>query len=341
MPAPRSGRPTLKDVAHAAGVSTATVSYVLNGRTDGRASRVSTEVTHRILEAVRELQYVPNAAARGLRKERTEQVGVVTRWADSAWARLVMESVASVASTQGYSTLMFNAGDWRRFLLGGVVDGAVVDLSAVGSEDADALSTIAAQRVGLVVMSNELEPFGFDVVRSTESEASLAAMRHLIERGHTRIACLRRRGDDDSGGIANLRLRAYRQAMAEAGLQIHPDDELVTGGSWPRAYDTAQRLLALEDRPTAVFSLDEAGAYASLWAAQARGMRIPDDLAIVGIGLGLVSSPDEATELSRVVPLGDDATNEIAELLFSRVASPQRSDRIMTQRWDFLPGATT
>ena len=298
--------PTIKAVAAEAGVSVATVSYVLSGRSGGDA-RVREETRQRVLAAATRIGYQPNQQARSVRRGRTEQVCLVLRQLDSPWARAMADEVSRTMREIGYSSLILLDGDWSRFLLGRGADGALIDGPLDPATDGPKLRALAKQGISLVVHSNDIEPDGFDVVRSDEQPALTAAM-DLLTSGHRRIACLRTSSDDS-------RYAAYRAGLDRAGLR---PDGLVrdTANSRNQAYRQAVDLLESPDRPTAIFACTDLAGTSAIHAAHRLGLTIPDDLAIIGVG----NTPDAALADPPLTSVGAEAIYPaVAQLLLTRL----------------------
>lgn len=298
--------PTIKLVAAEAGVSVATVSYVLSGRAGGEA-RIGEQTKARVLEAATRLGYQPNQQARGVRRGRTEQVCLVLRQLDSPWAKAMADEVSRTMREIGYSSLILLDGDWSKFLLGRGADGALID-HLNPATDGPMLKALAQQGVALVVHSNELEPDGFDVIRS-EEQTALAEAMDLLTANHTRIACLQRTRDDS-------RYAAYRAGLERAGLPY--DERLIrtTRNSKDLAYRAAVDLLDRDDRPTAIFACSDLTATSAIWAAHRLGLAIPEELQIVGVG----NTPDAAQSDPPLTSVGPDAVfPAAAQLLLTRL----------------------
>lgn len=331
----RSRGPTLRDVAARAGVSVATVSYVLRGRA-GRPTRVSTATEERVLAAASELGYAPNPAARGLRTGRIDQVCLVTRLPDSPWMQRLAADLATVARAHDNATVIFASGDWQEYLRRRSVDGAIIDPSPDPLNLAHLRLTIG-HGLALVVLSNGVAPAGFDVLGNNEYEVCREAMLHLANTGRRRIAFLRHWPDVDVA-VAG-RLRAYREVIAERGLDAGPELIRDTYGSRERAYSAALDLLNARPHPDAIFAGSDLAAISALWAAHRLGRRVPDDVAIIGVG----NAPEtEFTDpaLSTVGPARLDFT-DVAEALFDRIARPGLPGRRLTQRWSLIQRGTS
>jgi DNA-binding LacI/PurR family transcriptional regulator len=319
-------RPTAHDVARRAGVSQAAVSYVLNGQRDGTA-RIGEATRLRILQAAAELGYVPNQAARSLRRQRTEQVAVVLNGIGLPIADVLVQSIQQSADDAGYALLVMVASTSAREvavveqLRRGLVDG-VVFLNPRG--DMTALAALARIGLAVVVISNDGTGEGIDVVRNSSPTGCAEGLGYLVARGHRRIAYI---------GPDNERLAIYRETLPMLGLPV--DEQLIR--VWPvsreHAYADTSALLALPDRPRAIFSPAQVTAVTAIWAIRDAGLRVPDDVAVLGVG-NLEEGQVIRPALTTIGPVRQDF-HEAAELLFSRLrgeAPPEGRVRVMEYR---------
>ncbi len=158
-------KPTIRDVAEAAGVSLTTVSYVLSGRPGGN-TRISQPTQDRVHAAAHELGYVPNRAARGMRRGRTDVVAVAITDLDDSWDRALAAAAARILPRHGYQPVILVGESWRQFMLSGGADGVILgsvpaDRTAV---DLETMAELVERGVALLVFSDTLQPQGFDVL---------------------------------------------------------------------------------------------------------------------------------------------------------------------------------
>lgn len=269
---------TIKDVARRAGVTAATVSYVVRGK-DG----VGEETRTRVLAAIDELGYRPNLIARGLVQRRTYTLALVLVAITNPFYPEVAEEVERIARERGYHLLLCHthgeAAIGRGYLeglLGRMVDGLLV---MSGSLDVSDILAVVPRRVPVVLVLTEedtpapvLPSVGVDVRRAGE-----LAARHLVELGHRRTAV-----------IAHLpahrhRLAGFRDTVLASGLDlpaasIHQGDSTAESG-----YRAAHDVLARAKRPTAIFATNDLMALGAMEATLDGGLRVPHDLSIVGL----------------------------------------------------------
>lgn len=279
----RPRRVTSRDVAERAGVSRATVSFVLNGvRTD----RVSDATRERVLCAARELGYVPDAAARTLVSGRTGTIGLIVNRARhlrvDAFINQALHRLTELCSDRGYRLLIETSDlsrgvyDYRGLVESRQIDGLVV---INPNPDDTRMAELIDRRYPLVLLGNHPDRRAATV--SVDSHRAMrVATRHLIGLGHQRIGFIHYRGIErlDGGG----RFGGYRAALAEAGLAFEP--------RWVRAGDysaesghAAMRSLLIEpDCPTAVVVGNDTVAIGAIAAVAEAGLRVPDDVAVIG-----------------------------------------------------------
>lgn len=330
--------PTADDVARRAGVSRATVSYVINGRRGG-ASRVSDATRVRVLTAMDQLGYVPNHAARSLRRSRTDRICLLLSRLGSPYGDVLAADVQRLSGERGYSTVIavtnspesetHVVAQLRRRLADGIIDFAGLPQ--------ETLALLARAGIAVVALGNPLVPNGFDVVHTTESDACYEAVDHLLDLGHRRIAFLGHTADHTGD-----RERYGSYARAQNGRDIRVEDRFVRTGAVDRAdaYRSVTTLLATDDRPSALFAASDIGAISAIWAARDAGLRVPADLAVVGVGNipeGQISRP----ALSSVGPIRHDF-GEVAELLLDRLThDPGAAGRVLLRPWSFFPRGST
>lgn len=275
--------PGIDEVARAAGVSTATVSRALSG-----AGHVSPATRERVRRAARELGYVVSSSASGLATGRTRNVGVVIPFLNRWFFSSVLEGAESTLLTHGYDLTLYNlqgGGDERQtvfehFLLRKRVDAVI----AVSLElTPDEVSRLLAMKKPIVGVGGPLP--GVRTLSVDDVALSRLATEHLISLGHRRIAHIG--GDDDHNHdfhVPTNRRVGYEAALAAAGLT--PDPTLHVPGDFtiPGGYASARRLLDdPANRPSAIFATSDEMAFGAMLAARDLGLRVPQDLSVIGV----------------------------------------------------------
>ena len=276
----RRRRPTMKDVAQHAGVSVSTVSYVLNG-----TGPVAAERRARVLDAVRILDYTPNESARSLKRRSASTIGLVVPDLANLFFSLVAEGVENAASRRDVLVVLCvpEATDepeshHARLLRSQRLDG-VIYLSS-GATSPSAILELA--RSGPVVLVDQHVPgFELPAVVSDSRKGARAVAAHVLEHGHERVAVL---GGPSALWTAQQRLAGYREAFAAAGLD--PDAVPVHVGDYREESGLALAARALdgpaEERPTALLCANDLMAIGALQHCRAAGLRVPEDVSLVG-----------------------------------------------------------
>lgn len=278
-PAGSSGRPpTLETVAARAGVSRATASRVVN-----HLDRVAPHVIESVNAAIQELGYVPNQAARSLARRRTAVVAVVIPesterlFADPFFAAVVQGAAAYLSDTDYTLNLAIGSNESeksRRYLTGGNVDGILV----VSQHEGDLPLTQLGLSVPIVFAGRPAVDFGEHghYVDVDNRSAAADAVRHLVERGRTRIATIAGAQDLAAG---RERLQGWRDALSEAGLR---DDRVEAGDFTPEAGTLAAERLLQGAEFDAIFAANDQMAFGAVSALARAGRVVPDDVAVVG-----------------------------------------------------------
>lgn len=268
---------TIKEVARHAGVSVATVSRVLND-----SGPVSEAARQRILESARELRFVPSGAARSLITRRTSTLGVLLPDLYGEFFSEFIHGIDQAVRQHGYHLLVSCSHSEESEItaalraMRGRVDGFVimapeVDLATLLENLPDALP---------IVLLNNPVADRFDTLTLDNFGGAYAATEHLVvAHGHRRVALL---GGTPGNFDARERLRGYRAALREAGIEPSEEWEIQGDFSEEAGYAAIERILRLTPRPSAVFAANDSMAIGALSALQEAGVRVPEELALVG-----------------------------------------------------------
>jgi DNA-binding LacI/PurR family transcriptional regulator len=273
-------RVKLKDVAEHAGVSIQTVSNVINGN-----GRLSADTRRQVLASVEALGYQPNIVARSLRGGRVGIIALAIPDLVNPYYAEIGDAIVAEAAAHSYTVLLDNTRFERTsesLVAGGLrlhaIDGVILEPHSLELADLDPRRL----SIPIVLLGENLLDAPHDRVAIDNIAAARMATRHLLNLGRRRIAVI---GVDPrkSAGAGVLRLQGFVEAMNEAGQE--PDPRLlVQGGNWHRGdgAHAMRALLTLDHPPDAVFCFNDLLALGAMWAAQAAGRRIPEDLAVVG-----------------------------------------------------------
>ena len=311
---------TIKDVAAHCNVAVSTVSRVLNNHPD-----VSPKTRAMVLEAARELHYVPNSSARDLVRPQTDSIGVVVRGAENPFFTPVIRSIERSCEAAGYSMSLhqISAGadevgegaalvQSKRLrgliLLGGRYDYTPADVAAFGVPFVCCTFT---NHFG------DLETTAFSSVSINDKGEAYRATKTLIENGHTRIAILLDSIHDRS--ISERRHKGYCEALADAGIAY--DEGLVVetvSFSIEAAYRQVKALLERRRDFTAIFAVADSMAIAAMKALADAGLRVPDDVSIIaidGIEMSNYTVPTLTTLVQPTKTLGEKAVEILVDVL--------------------------
>jgi len=315
-------RPTQIDVARLAGVSRATVSYVVNDVPD---ARVPDETRKRVLDAIEELGYEPDARAQALRSGSTKTIALIIPDLGNPHFCEYATSIEEAARASGYHLLLssttmndtyavdiFKDLSQRRF------DGLIIASSFIleSDEAQSTLSQIQKRRLPVVELT---EIYGVDSVSADYSEATSEVMSYLLSLGHLRIGLIYGMGRHELG---QDRLEPYLKALTTAGIPTDKNLIAECGPTIEDGYQATLQLLKLTSRPTAILAINDLLAMGVIRAAADLKFRIPDDLSLVSydnipMANYLVPRLTSVTKNARV--LGRKAF----ELLLERIKNPE------------------
>ena len=309
--APPRGRSGAKDVAQLAGVSTATVSRVLNN-----SQQVDPATRDRVLEAARKLRYVPHGAARTLRSHRSKMVGAIVPSFDYALYARTTSALQQRLDERGYALVLAEhhyelAAETR--IAGQLVEHGVDAFVLVGLDHEQRLFSLLQDYGRPYVLTWGVDPaqqhpsIGFD-----NREATRQVGRHLLALGHRRIGLL------SAPPAGNDRARArgdgLRAALAEQGLSLDERHVAYAPISLAAAEAAMQRLLEAPERPTAVVATNDVFAVGAMLACRKAGVRIPEDLSITGVDntdLGATQTPGLTSVATPITEIGRAAADQL------------------------------
>ncbi len=328
-------RTTLKDVARRAGVSSVTVSYVLNGRKNG-PDRISDETRERVMQAVRELHYVPNVAAQNLRKSATARLCLsLPRISVPKYDQLA-STLQDTAERRGFHLILTISRDFDgelrviRQMQSGLADGLMILLERESNDVLrEHLETLANSGVAVVAFSNWLLGEAFDVFANSSADAAHEAVKYLVGQAHQRIGVLPLKLAD---GLYHPRYKSYIQALEANGITV--DKTLITEGVATReqAYDQTTRLLTMSQPPSAIFACTDAAALSAIRAVRDIGLRVPQDVAVIGAG-DILEGERHKPSLTTIGPKSRNL-DDVTDLLFSRLAAEvPLSGRRRIRKW--------
>jgi LacI family transcriptional regulator len=324
-------RPTQADVARLAGVSRATVSYVVNNRTNDRVP-ISEETRRRVLEAVAELDYVPDARAQALRSGNTKTIGLIIPDIHNPHFWEIADGVEQEASAAGYHILLSSiapenkyAEDIFKNLSHRRIDGLVMVPSFIyQSEEAQKTLAYLLKRrvpiVGMMADHGDVSSYNIDRVISDYRDTTIEIMTHLLSLQHRRIGLIYGIAVPDLG---TDRLFAYRESLQAAGLPVDPNLVVECGPTIEDSYHATRQLLELPSRPTALLAINDLLAIGALRAIRDLNLDVPQDVSLVGYD-NVPFAKYLVPRLSTASKDGEKMGREAVRLLLARLQDPDR-----------------
>jgi len=266
------------DVAEKADVSITTVSHVIN-----KTRYVSKELTERVKKAMEELDYQPNSLARGLRSGKTRTIGLIIPDISNQYFAEISRKVEDNGFVHGYSVILCNSDDdylkernYLDVLIAKQVDG-IVFISA--GENSENLEKAQSSHIPTVVVDRDIKNINSDVVMVDNRRGGYIATEYLVSLGHRKIACIT--GPSLTNPSAE-RIEGYKQALSNGGIKINQNYIRVGDYRFTSGEKAMRELLMLEQPPTAVFTCNDMMALGAYRAINDIGLKIPDDISIIG-----------------------------------------------------------
>ncbi len=275
-------RPTIKDVAREANVSPATISYVLNGK-----ASIAQETKDRVYRAIEKLNYVPNLSARGLVNNDSKLLGVVIPQTEpgsevlfkNAFYSEIVGSIEYYARQKGYH-LLISASDANESYFSLAKKRNLDGIIAIGVYPDDFYSEVKKTQIPIVLIDSYFDDYYFHSIKINDRYGGYIATKHLLEKGHRDIALFT--GKLKDGGVVKHRYEGYADALMEFGLTPNPKLVFEEKVDFNAGLALAQRLCDSKNAATAVFCTADIMAIGAVKGFAARGVRVPDDISIIG-----------------------------------------------------------
>lgn len=302
---------TILDVARTSGFSVSTVSRVLNGKDD-----VAPETQEKIQEVIKQLGYTSNLAAVSMRGAKTYLIGLIMPDIAYPFAFEIMKGVNRAIAQSEYDLLVYTTGDIRKhgtasheqkyvsLLNNSITDGVVIAAPAA----AEFFSAAPIVSIDPVMVDPH-----YPSIHATNYQGAFEAMQYLLSLGHKRIGFISGRSELES---SSRRLSGYRDALTQAGLRV--DESLIVSGDYTTETGKmcASKLLTLPKPPTAIFAANDQSAIGVFQAASEMGMKIPDDISLVGFDNIPESAFYNLTTVDQfIAEMGFVATNMLIDLI--------------------------
>jgi LacI family transcriptional regulator len=313
---------TLWEVAHAAQVSPMTASRAINNR-----SGVSAGTREHVLKVAADLGYVVNRAAQKLSGGKSHIIGVIATDLENQFTSALIAGISEAAWEAKHETLIYSHVEREKRPSGSVMqllrqisDGVI----AVLPLEFGYLGELASIKIPVITVDHRGEHAEFPSVATDCYEGARKAIRHLADLGHRRIAYI---AGDERLASARDRRHAYIETMAQCGLGSDPSLIVPGDFSQNRGFAATMELLALADPPTAIFAANDMSAFGAIAAIREAGMRVPDDISVVGfddIPAAAQFYPALTTIRQPLHQIGRSAVNTLLALIAGiEAASPQ------------------
>ncbi|MDK9744539.1 substrate-binding domain-containing protein [Vibrio sp. B516a] len=315
---------TMKDIAKLAGVSTSTVSHVIN-----KTRFVSEEISERVNNAAKELNYyAPSALARSLKVNRTKTIGMLVTTSTNPFFGEVVKGVERSCYQKGYSLILCNTeGDNERMrqsintLLQKRVDGLILMCSSLEGERIDVFERYPD--ISVVVMDWGPMLFTSDKIQDNSLRGGYLAAKYLIDCGHTEIGCI-------TGPLikhqAQMRYEGYKRAMNEAGLEFNANWIIESDFECEGGYQAFKKMAQRGALPSSIFVSNDMMAMGVINAANELDIKVPDDLSIIGyddIHIAKFMSPSLTTIHQPKYRLGQAAVETLVRKLDEKSTEAQ------------------
>ena len=312
---------TIKDIAKAVGVSHSTVSRALN-----KSSLVNERTLARIRQMAGEMGYRPNVIAQGLKRKGTKTIALVVPDIANPYFITVAIGVQEKMRAFGYHMILANTNrnletesEEIKLLCHRMIDGLVI--CPLSEASVPCLGYLREHEVPFVIVSRDVKGIATPVVLPDDFYGAYLATAHLADLGHTRIAHI---AGPEKASVTVDRIAGYKAALSERGLST--DGQLVTMGPLDMSggYEGARTFLERDDPPTAIFAANDLIAIGVLGYARERGIRIPEDIALVGFDDIEVARYLEVP-LTTVAQPAREIGNRAGELLYEALHSPSET----------------
>ena len=315
----RSNQITIKDIARILGISPSTVSRALKDHPD-----INSDTKKAVNELANKLKYQPNAVALSLKNSRSNTIGIIIPEIVHYFFSSVISGIEDIASQRGYTVIICQSNESfdrevanAKTLLSHRVDGILISISKQTNTFTH-FQNLQEGGIPLVFFDRIAPGINADQVIIDDIEASYDATRHLIENGCKRIAHF---AGPQSLLIGRNRLQGYINALTEAGLPV--DNRLIIqADTFEKARNTVGQMLDSGTIPDGIFAVNDMTAIGAMQTIKKRGLRIPEDVSIVGFSDGYLSGVTDP-HLSSVDQHGYEMGTMAAEMLFKRILSDE------------------
>ncbi|MFA9463310.1 MAG: LacI family DNA-binding transcriptional regulator [Velocimicrobium sp.] len=318
----------IKDVAKEAGVSIATVSYVINNK---GGQTLSEETKERVWKAVNQLNYVPNLSARILANNKSNLIGVVIPQTETdkefmfsnPFYSEFLSSLEYTARKKGYHILISGTNADENYIEVAKkrnLDGIVI----LGVYPKDTLEEIQNSKIPTVIIDSYIKSYHFNTVGTDDCYAGYTATKYLLEKGHRKIAIVT--GSTLEKGVNQERVRGYEDALSESGISLEKRNVYTGTVDFEYGEEVAEQIAKRKDEVTAVFCTADIMALGLLKGLNKYGIRVPEDISIMGFDntfISKISTPALTTIDQNISIKGERAAKMIIGILSEQLKGKQ------------------
>jgi len=326
----RKASVTIKEIARQLNISKSTVSRALRD-----SSEISEETKKKVIELAELLQYTPNPIALSLLKNRTQTIGVVVPDIANRFYSSAIGGVEDIAYSRGYHTMIYQSHESlerevaaSRHIASRRVDGLVVAISSQ-SENIDHFIELQEQGIPVVLFDRVIDTLQTHKVRVDDYKGSFEATEHLIEQGCRRIAHI---AGPKPVSITRNRLDGYRDALQKHGIPFQEEwvlhSPITQAGGTERTY----QLMALRNRPDAIFGASDRITMGVHWALRQLGYKMPEEVAVIGfcdLAMSSLMDPPISSVTQPSFEMGQQATSLLLDLIESKNAPASYVTRVL------------
>lgn len=319
---------TIYDIAKATGVSIATVSKVINN-----VGRISQNTRDKIMKAIEELQYQPSMVATALTGKLTYTVGLLIPDLSNPFFAEMARSVEDRGHELGFNLVMCSTDNdpdkvvqYIRLLKQKNVDGIIL---ATGIKDEKVVKELISHKIPVALIARDMPALAIGTVLVEDFRGGYLATEHLVQLGHRKIAII---VEDLSITSSKERLRGYRYALEERELPFDENRVLVSDFTIEGGKALTKKLLDSADPPTAVFACNDLLAIGAIQAAREKGLKIPDNLSVVGFDNSILATIIDPPLTTVAQPI-QDMGHKVMDLLYQEI----QGDKHAKQRIVLLP----
>ena len=316
----KNSQVTIKDIARELGISPSTVSRALKDHPD-----ISPETKKAVTKLAEELNYQPNSIALSLRHSKTNTIGVVIPEVVHFFFSTIISGIEDIAYDAGYSVIVAQSNESyerevidTKALFNNRVDGILISMSRETTDYAH-FENLHSRGIPMVFFDRVCDPIQCSKVVIDDVDAAYQAVSHLIEQGYKKVAHL---GGPKNLKISQDRLEGYKRALEDNGLKLDNSWVVHEVGSDDERESKAitMEILSSDNRPDAIFASNDMAALGALLAAREKGIKVPEDLGIVGFSNWRFTSLTEPS-ISTVDQPGFQMGQEAAKLLIKEIES--------------------